>query len=533
MCREIITSNGCIMGENYDVLIQKGIIRESGDSITHKKWNAMLKEAGLYDPDANVDARDLFALLKCAFDIEYRTIRDVCFHTGYVYSTDYKNSIKHCDSSRAYSTPKTLYIDELLVSVLFEYIAVYYLWTTNKDNPELYGFCFQKALRLLDGCYRKGNLDSDEGKSEIIDMINQYCGNNAVIVISDLYWSALAFAICHELAHIYHEHNGIECDDKSENWEIEYTADKCGCEMILNLIDKKYSEISSPFHEVFQQYTYTAPEILFLFYEDLFYVGQWLHGEQPGDSHPDFRSRIDRMLEQSISPKYSLDTKEGNAILAAYWEISDLFREEFFLKLKNGKLEIIKRKGENTTMSGNGYEEAYAYDHAMCVIIRQIAKNEQVSEGKAVGLWDLAIQIDVTGTFAGRDLIWKTGDQVYSTKAINVIYNQKNALEAIVEMGVSISLPQDKLSTIRFLILILFQLYKISTVELSQDMAKILIECHKRNAYKNGIDEDKLLAAAGVEVDALNMLYRIKSIRIEDGKLFLNEKVLIGDTNNF
>ena len=532
MYRGIITSNGCLVGENFDILIQKGIISESGDSITHKKWIALLKQAGLYDPDSDVDARDLFMLLKCAFDIEYRTIKDVHFRTGYVYSTDFQNSIKHCDSSRAYSTSNTLYIDELLVSVLFEYIAVFYLWATNKDNPELYGFCFQKTLRLLDGCYRKGNLDSDEGKSEIIDMINTHCGSNAVIVISDLYWSALAFAMSHELAHIYHEHSKIQCDDKSRNWEIEYIADKYGCEVFFNLIDKKYSEISSPFHEVFQQYAHTAPEILFLFYEDLFYVGQWLHGERPGDSHPDCRSRINRLLEQSISPKYSLDTKEGNAILAAYWDISDLFREEFFLKLKNGKLEIIKRKGEDTTMSGKGYEKAYAFDQAMCKTVREMAKKEKVSEENAVGLWDLAIQIDVTGTFEGRDLIWKTGKQISSTKPINVIYNQKNALEAIVEMGVSISLPQDKLSTIRFLILILFQLYKISTVDLSVDMAKILIECHNRHAYKNGIDEDKLLAAAGVKVDALNMLYKLNSVIIENGKVYLNEKVLIGDIEN-
>lgn len=64
-------------------------------------------------------------------------------------------------------------------------------------------------------------------------------------------------------------------------------------------------------------------------------------------------------------------------------------------------------------------------------------------------------------------------------------------------------------------------------------MAKILIECHNRHAYRNGIDEDKLLAAAGVKVDALNMLYKLNSVIIENGKVYLNEKVLIGDINDF
>ena len=126
-----------------------------------------------------------------------------------------------------------------------------------------------------------------------------------------------------------------------------------------------------------------------MFYEDLFYVGQWLHGELPGDSHPDFKSRIERLLEQSTSPDYLFDTEEGNAILATYWEISDLFREEFLLKLKNGKLETIKRKGEDTIMSGKGYEDAYAFDKSMCEVVRQIAQKEKVDKGGDADLFSV------------------------------------------------------------------------------------------------------------------------------------------------
>jgi hypothetical protein len=206
-----------------------------------------------------------------------------------------------------------------------------------------------------------------------------------------------------------------------------------------------------------------------------------------------------------------------------------LFREEFFLKLINGKLEIIKRKGEDTTMSGKGYEEIYAFDDYMCETIRQMAQDQQVPERKAIGLWNLAIQIDATGSLGGHDIVWKAENKTYSTKGINIIYNQKNVLEAIIEMGVSINLPQDKLSTVRFLLLILFQLYKTTTIELSDDMAKILIECHKHNAYQNGIDENELLTVTGVGVNALNKLIEMKSVSIENGIVFLKEKVLIGN----
>ena len=251
MYRRIITSNGLLLGENFDILVQKGIIKDAPNSVTKQKWNALLKKADLFDADSDIDVGDLFTLLKCAFDDEFKTIRDVRFRTGYVYSADFENSIKHSDSSRAYSTHKTIYIDELLVSVLFEYIAVYYLWVTNKDSLDVYSFCFKKTLYLLDGCYRKGNLDCDTNKAEVIDMISSCCGENAPIVISDLYWTALAFAISHELAHIYLDHNRIKDDDKSINWKIEYDADRYGCDIVFNLIDKKYTNISSPFHEVF------------------------------------------------------------------------------------------------------------------------------------------------------------------------------------------------------------------------------------------------------------------------------------------
>ena len=68
MFREIITSRGCLIGENFDILIQKGIIEEKRDSLTHKKWNALLDKVGLFDPDSNVELKDLFVFLKRIFE---------------------------------------------------------------------------------------------------------------------------------------------------------------------------------------------------------------------------------------------------------------------------------------------------------------------------------------------------------------------------------------------------------------------------------------------------------------------------------
>ena len=170
MYREIITSGGVLIDSTFDILKQKGIVKELDNSLTRRKWDELLKRSGLYTPDADLDASDLFALIKYAFDTEYKTSKDVVFRTGYVYSSDFSNSIKHFEAARAYSTAKTVYMDELLSSVLFEYIAVYYLWAVNRDNLDVYSFCFRTALYLLDSCFRKGNLDSDECKAEIVEI---------------------------------------------------------------------------------------------------------------------------------------------------------------------------------------------------------------------------------------------------------------------------------------------------------------------------------------------------------------------------
>lgn len=527
--REIVTSGGLIIGDNFDSLIRRGVIKVYDSSLTHMKWDELLKSNGLYVPNSNADENDLFSLIKYAFDKEYKVCKDIIFRKGYVFSADFENSIKIDDSSRAYSTAETVYLDELLTSVLFEYIAVYYLWAVKRDDVDVYGFCFRSALYLLDSCYRKGNLDSDQYKAELIDMIGKHCRDAAPSVISDLYWAALAFAMCHELAHIYHSHHEVQSDDKAVNRQLEYDADLFGGRVFLNLINGKYTEYDSPFHEVFNSYAYTAPEILLLFHEDAYFMGQWMYGENPGDSHPDIQSRIEKLLDLSDAPEFTFDTEEGNAVLASFWEISDLFREELFLKLKNGKLEEIKRKGADTTMAGNGYEQAYAFDKAMCDQVRQMAKEEKVSPDLAVGLWDVAVQIDVEGNDKCLSMVWSDGTKTYSTKAVNVFFNQKAVLEAIIEFGLTLALPKDIFATVRFALLILFKLYKITTVELTDDMAKLLVECHKRNAYKTGVKVSELLESTGVELAALEKLEELACLHFtaERDMVFLDEKVLI------
>ena len=126
--------------------------------------------------------------------------------------------------------------------------------------------------------------------------MSAWCDANAVNLIADLYWSCLAFAFCHEFAHIYLNHAAHQPENQAGFWVQEYEADAVGCDVYLRIIESvgEYSE--EPFATVFHDYLYVAPMILFQFYGDTYYLGYWLFGERTGHSHPPLRGRINALL---------------------------------------------------------------------------------------------------------------------------------------------------------------------------------------------------------------------------------------------
>ena len=93
-----------------------------------------------------------------------------------------------------------------------------------------------------------------------------------------------------------------------------------------------------PFAGIFHDYLYTAPMILFQFYEDTYFLSYWLFGERAGNSHPPLHERFRALLKISERPRYAFETREGNILLNNYMDVSDWFREQLVLKLQRGKL---------------------------------------------------------------------------------------------------------------------------------------------------------------------------------------------------
>lgn len=287
------------------------------DSKSQQLWIEMLKEEGIYAESNDVDINALFEYVKLGFESVFNYRPDAFFISQYIAANNGEMAVRHDQASRAFTTGSLVYIDKLMVNVLLEYTANHYLWA--RFGNDVFPFCFKYTLKILDACCRQGYLNSDESLCELLSQFKDKGDAKAYTFIADLYWCIIAFIMCHELAHIY-----IDDISKKENKpitdiEAETLADEYGYKVFLHLIESMNSHTDSPYATVFQDYLYAAPMILFLFYEDLYFMENWIYGERISlGEHSSFSSRLSRLLDLSREWDIQIDLSEGDAVLASY-----------------------------------------------------------------------------------------------------------------------------------------------------------------------------------------------------------------------
>lgn len=266
---------------------------------------------------------------------------------GYLTKAHSHESVRHNDEHRIYSNSRGVYVDLLMSSVLYDYAATYYVWARYEDRRDIVSECFKQALYNFDGCCRKGKFSGVEGSHHMINLLDDNLQNWEMVLVADLYWCMLAFALCHEVAHIYLKHCDFNNDKQISDEEIrkqEYEADKAGYDIYLRVLMKYMHRTTDETSSVFQEYMYTAPMILLLFYRGLFFVDELLYNEQRLETHPKEDDRINKLLEISQSDEYDFDTVGGNILLSNYYNVSDAFCEMLRTKLQEGKLKELIRK---------------------------------------------------------------------------------------------------------------------------------------------------------------------------------------------
>ena len=223
-----------------------------------------------------------------------------------------------------------------------------------------------------------------------------------------------------------------------------------------------------------------------------------------------------------------IDLSEGDAVLASYWNISDLFREELVYKLKNGKLTEVMQKGYCNMKNTSGYEQALQFDMNIQQQLKEHATSQGINPGKMIGLYNIAVKYDVLDSgVADHGLVHPADGKVVSTKPYNLRFRLVASLSAIIDTGITLFSPGKMILTIMQLIKILITLLDESSIEISEEQAKVLFECHRMNASRSPVDEDQILKATGAPHKVVDELCQLRCIELIDGKIKLIEEVVL------
>ncbi len=506
------------------------LFSQNENSKSAQLWTEMLEKEGLCTGSGNANFATLFEHVKHGFESKFGYRLEATFVTQYIAGNKGNFAVKHDQASRAFTVGNIVYIDKLIMDALFDYIASYYLWA--RFGSEVFSFCFKYTLKTLDPHFRQGYLGSDKSACELLELLKSKGDDKAYVFITDLYWCALAFIMCHELAHIYIDKitdmRDIPMDDSVE----ENLADEYGYQVFLHMIEESNSKIDSPFASVFHSYLYAAPMILFLFYEDLYFMGNWVYGEKMEiKEHLPFSSRIDKLLALSREWEADFDLAEGDDVLKNYWAISDLFREELVYKVKNGKLSKVIQEGYRNMKNVSGYEQALQYDMHMQEQLKHYAISKNIDPKKMIGLYNIAVNIEVPDeNIADHGFVHssdKTGEKLVTTKPYNLRFRLAASLSAIIETGITLFTPGEMIPTIMQLIKIVISLLDESSIELSEDQAKVLLACYQLKAFHSPVSEEVILQQTASTPKVIDELCRLRCIELIDGNIKLIEEVVL------
>ncbi len=181
-------------------------------------------------------------------------------------------------------------------------------------------------------------------------------------------------------------------------------------------------------------------------------------------------------------------------------------------------------------------EEAMEYDNALKQELERSALQYDMTEATGDYLVDNFITVIPEDARKGMVFL---GENSASYKAGNVKIDLKKALVAGLEYVASVNKPESIFNYIQMVIVSVLFVVKSVKQEIGKLEAQVVYFLHERNAYEVGIEEERLISAVQdwykqreggiLERDnvnaALNSLYKVNIIALDDGKVYLREKV--------
>lgn len=179
-------------------------------------------------------------------------------------------------------------------------------------------------------------------------------------------------------------------------------------------------------------------------------------------------------------------------------------------------------------MSNVGIASAFELEENVYRRIKEFAIKEGYDESLLIRLWNVAAEISIDAFGKQRGLIFSRGDKRYSVKGANIIYNQKEFLNAAIEMALTMEMPHGKTELIKLGLYLVYRLGSLSCIELNEVQADILVYCHENGLYNNFVPEEKILVEVeGASRPEMTTLCEMGCIEIIEGKIRLRERVIV------
>lgn len=165
--------------------------------------------------------------------------------------------------------PVFIHIDQLLETVILDFMLVILKWAKELENDIDERFCYQYLIYLLNEFCIFGELPAEDAKAALMEKIADDL--HLLNLASDCHWAIMVFTIAHEIAHVYQTHTEPEYWRKHLK-EAEFHADAVAYDIFLRLImDKQCGDL------IIEEYTYLAPMMYMDFFSLYYYTDYILY----------------------------------------------------------------------------------------------------------------------------------------------------------------------------------------------------------------------------------------------------------------
>lgn len=300
--------------------------------------------------DSENELKSIVAQSQQSVNIE-NLFKELDLYAAKFFNTEPSLSLRFRKNTIVISQSKdVVYMNTMMSTVFWSYIATqiyhsYVLDTYGRDCEEDI-FCYQYTLFILnDMCFNEFRqpvtLPNEESAGMLVSKMEDK--PNLLVIASDIFYSALAFALLHEISHAYLKHN-----EKTIGIEKELEADAKAYLIYLNFCDDiQNNRISSCFKECLKPYTYMAPMYLLDFYYVVYYTGSFLcpyHPAASKETFDDIVARKNALFEVFYSWECDVDPNESYDMYNIYLDSVESFIRSFVASDKAGKLDVIKER---------------------------------------------------------------------------------------------------------------------------------------------------------------------------------------------